>query len=517
MKLLIADDEILTRNGLISSIDWESLGIDQIYQAGDGIEAYNAARTLKPDIILSDIRMPRLSGIEFADKIKETLPDTSLIFMSGYSDKEYLKAAIRLKAITYVEKPLDLLEVREAVTEAVSQRMVKLKARDSIHLQFLESSSLLAQLLTRPYQEKEAEISEFVARLSMRLTQQTSFTSFIVKSKSFDFGMAVLKEQIDDFRVFLANYHLNLLMIRLHSVHHVFFVWGEGIPSDTILASIGQYLSEIFLPFGPFYISMGNPVRGISKAYQSYTTAVILLQSSFFTPANNLQIPDSIASASSQPKLVSDLTDRFQALLLDNKKSETNDFLDTLYHTYFNNRALLPNQVKDTYFRLFSALAHCRQKLKLISDNPSGQESILQNLEDCFSYDELHELLCQKTEEFFFAVSESSQEDSTIFMIKEYVSNHYSEEHLSIKEIGDHVFLSASYTCTYFKSQTGQTLNQYITEYRMERAMHLLQDSRYQITDISEKVGYNNGNYFGKSFKKFTGLTPSQYREKILG
>ena len=103
------------------------------------------------------------------------------------------------------------------------------------------------------------------------------------------------------------------------------------------------------------------------------------------------------------------------------------------------------------------------------------------------------------------------------FYYKDYISKHYSEERLSIKEIGDHVFLSASYICTYFKTQTGQTLNQYITEYRMERAMQLLQDKRYAITDISEKVGYNNGNYFGKSFKKFTGLTPSQYRDKMLG
>ena len=86
-----------------------------------------------------------------------------------------------------------------------------------------------------------------------------------------------------------------------------------------------------------------------------------------------------------------------------------------------------------------------------------------------------------------------------------------------VKEISDHVYLSASYVCTYFKSQTGQTLNQYLTEYRMEKAMQLLSDARYQITDISSRVGYSNGNYFSKSFKKFTGLTPSKYREKMLG
>ena len=95
MKLLIADDEELTRAGLISSIDWDALGVEQIFQADDGLKALQIATVHKPDIILSDIRMPRLSGIEMAEEVEKILPDTSLIFMSGYSDKEYLKAAIK--------------------------------------------------------------------------------------------------------------------------------------------------------------------------------------------------------------------------------------------------------------------------------------------------------------------------------------------------------------------------------------------------------------------------------------
>lgn len=475
MKLLIADDEILTRNGLVTSIDWKSLGIDQVFEASDGMEAYNTACTSKPDIILSDIRMPRLSGIEFAEKIKEILPDTSLIFMSGYSDKEYLKAAIRLKAITYVEKPLDLQEVKDSVQEAINEHQTRLQTRSSMKLQSKETSSRLAQLLTRPYNEKQEEIDELTDKLSIHFTPQTYFTSFIVKLRSGDFNAALLKEPFDRFQDILEHYHLKSLAVRLHNVHYVFHILGEKVPSDTVFSSIENYLKEMFSPFGDFYISRGETVRGITKVYQSYASTVILLQSSFFTTVNSV-----------------------------------------LDQVYFNNTKLLPNQVKDIYFRLFSSLTTCRQKLKLTSES-TGQESILQHLEECFSFDEMHQLLCTRTEELFQSIEGASQEDSTIFMIKDYISKHYSEERLSIKEIGDHVFLSASYICTYFKTQTGQTLNQYITEYRMERAMQLLQDKRYAITDISEKVGYNNGNYFGKSFKKFTGLTPSQYRDKMLG
>ena len=88
-------------------------------------------------------------------------------------------------------------------------------------------------------------------------------------------------------------------------------------------------------------------------------------------------------------------------------------------------------------------------------------------------------------------------------------------ETLSVKDISDHVFLSTSYACTFFKNETGQTLNQYLTEYRMEKAKQLLSDPRYKITDISSRVGYSDGNYFGKSFKKYTGFSPSEYREKM--
>ena len=88
-------------------------------------------------------------------------------------------------------------------------------------------------------------------------------------------------------------------------------------------------------------------------------------------------------------------------------------------------------------------------------------------------------------------------------------------EGLSVKDISAHVFLSTSYVCTFFKSETGKTLNQYLTEYRMERAKHLLSDPRYKISSISSRVGYSDGNYFGKCFKKYTGFSPSEYREKI--
>ena len=115
MKLLIVDDEELTRTGVISSIDWQSIGIQEVLQADDGINGIEMARVHRPDIVLCDVRMPRLDGIAMLEQLEEILPDIVPVFMSGYSDKEYLKAAIKLKAVNYIEKPLNPVEIRDAI------------------------------------------------------------------------------------------------------------------------------------------------------------------------------------------------------------------------------------------------------------------------------------------------------------------------------------------------------------------------------------------------------------------
>ena len=522
MKLLIADDEELTRAGLISSIDWDALGVEQIFQADDGLKALQIATVHKPDIILSDIRMPRLSGIEMAEEVEKILPDTSLIFMSGYSDKEYLKAAIKLKAVNYVEKPLNPDEIKEAVQEACKQRQEKLRTRQNEALYSLETFSHLAFLLTRPYKDNESEILSLADELSLRLKPGCSFTTYIIKTKSADIASGILKELREDLDDFLHHYHLCAFYIRMHAVHHVFHIKGEAAPSATAFAAVENYMKEKFSEFGSFFIVKGETVTGISRVYQSYTSAVITLQSSFFFSSGTIlkaRKKEELSPENTKNMLPSEFMQSFSEVLLSKDKTVCTALLEQLYHLYYQNLSILPNQVKDTYYKLFMILNDCRQKMKLSSarKNAGTEQSILTYLEGGFSYQELHQNLQDTLEDYFHSANTYEPEDSTIFLIKDYISKHYAKESLSIKEIGDHVFLSASYVCTYFKTQTGQTLNQYLTEYRMEKAMQLLGDARYQIADISSKVGYSNGNYFSKSFKKFTGLSPSKYREKILG
>ena len=182
MKLLIVDDEELTRTGVIASIDWKSLGIDEVFQADDGVNGLETAKIHKPEIILCDVRMPRMDGITMLERLEKFLPDSVPIFMSGYSDKEYLKAAIKLKAVNYIEKPLNPVEIQAAVKEAIQLFVQKQHSHRGESLQSLEKASRLALELTKPKPETNEIITELSSELNLTLDSSTYCTVYLVKT-----------------------------------------------------------------------------------------------------------------------------------------------------------------------------------------------------------------------------------------------------------------------------------------------------------------------------------------------
>lgn len=122
--LLMVDDDRIFLNGLLKHMDWKRLGIEVVGMAGDGMEALELSRIHKPQIILTDVRMPKIDGIEFATRVRQEMPECQIIFMSIYSDKDYLKTAIRIRAIDYIDKPVDKDELEVVLlrgTELVRQ------------------------------------------------------------------------------------------------------------------------------------------------------------------------------------------------------------------------------------------------------------------------------------------------------------------------------------------------------------------------------------------------------------
>lgn len=517
MKLLIVDDEELTRTGVVSSIDWHSLGISEIIQADDGIHGLEAARIHRPEIILCDVRMPRMDGISMLEKLEEILPDCVPIFMSGYSDKEYLKAAIKLKAVNYIEKPIDPSEIYDAVLEAKDLYNQKQRTHHVETLHSMETASRLALQLTVPYGANSEIIEHLTNELSLSISSDY-FTAFIVKPDGIsEANEPAIGSIYHELKEYLNSMHLDCIYVEKKLRYLVYFIFGHSKPSASTLQNIGDFLGLKYASLGDYFTACGDSFSGIQKAYQSYASAVIILQSSFFFPCNSFLDSKLFENLSGNGKLTAISAapeNDFGDALTSKDKKTCKKILDDLEHYFFQNHSLLQNQVKDLYYKLFLLLENARKQLKIPS-SATHQESIVDAVESSFTFLELHQKLIQKTEDFFTDIENAVQENPTIFLIKEYISQNYMHETLSVKDISTHVFLSASYVCTFFKNETGQTLNQYLTEYRMERAKQLLSDPRYKISEISSKVGYSDGNYFGKSFKKYSGFSPSEYREKM--
>lgn len=515
MKLLIVDDEELTRTGLISAIDWASLGIDEVLQADDGIHGLEKARLYSPEIILCDVRMPRMDGITMLERLEKLLPDSVPVFMSGYSDKEYLKAAIRLKAVSYIEKPLNPSEVSQAVREAADLYIQKRHSRRGEVLKSMETASRLALLLTLP-SLPDAETARRLSReLGFTMNSSTFFISFIIRTDTFPelSSLELFYQELSDFLekrklcfIYTDKKHQNLLG----------FLFGQTEPSSRCLEEIKAFICQRLSILGKYSMALGETVCGMTKAYQSYASAVILLQSSFFFPENTLLAPDKLNRDTKASPDFSSVSPEsgFEDALSSELPDSAFALLDQLQAYFTENTGVFQNSVKDLYYKLFLILDNARGQM--LSAEDSRSESVAEIIDRCFTFSELHQTLRMQTEDFFERAGNRTQENPTIHMIKAYIGKHYMDETLSVKDISEHVFLSASYVCTFFKNETGHTLNQYLTEYRMEKAKQLLKDARYRISDISSRVGYSDGNYFGKSFRKYCGLSPSEYREKNL-
>ena len=226
MKLLIVDDEELTRTGVISSIDWKALGIEEVLQADDGINGLEMAKRHRPEIILCDVRMPRMTGIAMLERLEKILPDTIPIFMSGYSDKDYLKAAIKLKAVNYMEKPLNPTEIREAVLEAIELYTKKIRSHRGETLQSMENASRLAQLLTTPGMDSLQAAEQLAEELALPCGPGTQVTCVIIRLRTApEFVQPSPEEIYHGFHNLLQHYHWYILssarILFLHLWHQI--------------------------------------------------------------------------------------------------------------------------------------------------------------------------------------------------------------------------------------------------------------------------------------------------------
>ena len=509
MKILVADDEKLTRDGLIESVNWQELGIDEVLSAANGAEALDVARKNAPDIVLTDVRMPRLSGIDMAVELRKLYPDTAIIFMSGYSDKEYLKAAIKLSAVSYVEKPIEIREVEEAVRDAISLLGEKQLVERGASLQEMDDNKHLVEWLMRS--QNSGEVMSLPEELASGAPIASVILQFDRDAAPLPYDFVVNAQQ--EFNKYLASYKTFSIYGQKDNRHFCLFMYGFGLTDGRVRSFSGK-LRELYSPAGSFTMAVGSVVSSLKKAYQSYNEAVVLSQQSFYCPENS----DLFAGENDvayQPVL-SDHTRGFYDALVRRDEKECRRILEEVRGQFVMPCVLLPSQARDIYYKLFMSLQRAAEQARILAFLGDEGDSIFDRVDGAKSVIVLDEMLRESVEEYLKLSEEETSGNSMVFAIEEFVHRNFQNESLSVKTISDHVNRSTSYVCTLFKNETGQTLNQFITKYRLDCAVQMLGDPRYKVTEIAAKCGYSDVNYFGKIFKKYMGCSPTEYRGKAL-
>lgn len=497
MKILIADDDDYTREGIVESIDWERYGIDEPMQAQDGAEALRLSLAHKPDIVLTDIRMPKLNGIEFTEKLIAACPDSKLLFMSGYMDVDYLKSAIKLSVVDYIEKPIKLPELEQAIGKTVEHLRENERHRRILDQKIALERHRLAGALRSPAYE-----GELIERLcaSTGYPADLHYVGIVVEG-----GGTNRSEEVE---AYWRKYAVPCIGERLDPDREMFIVAFRRQDAERI-----KYLTEALSRSDDgFTVGMGTLVTRLEDVQASCQVALCAAERSFFRPDTRFFAE---GRTTVQQSIRADkYLDFFKLLKKEPDKlvGWVDSVCDVLTETESPGRERLVS-----YFTSFAqAMLDEKNGLMLRLDGIYEPGDVERRINACRSLPEIKRFMVDLCTAYQEEVEQASQYSRTVRDVMSYVAAHCGNVDLDVREIAERMHLSTAHLGVLFKQETEMTIKQYISDYRIEQAKKLIESEHYKMNEITEMCGYTSASYFAKVFKASTDLTPVEYRNRKL-
>jgi two-component system response regulator YesN len=522
VKLLVVDDEIISREGIIRNINKRNLDISFIKQADDGMHALLLASTYHPDIVLSDVRMPRMDGIEMAYKLREMDPNIKIIFMSGYSDKEYLKSAIHLRALSYVEKPIDYDELEKVLVEAIQMIVGERKKREEtdIHERLAKNFPFLKNEIALKLITNYHNSGQPFDYTLLGILPESDFVTVLIQ--------LIHKEIITNDAYFtLIEETMEQLMHNLEANNLVgiptfkddqYILMHIACPTDKRHLLKKDHTIKMFSNLLPlwhninYFVAVGKQVSGIGNVPESYRSAVLSLQKMFFVGYN--QIIFSTGEKGDSFLFLDENIKELQKYLIQDNKEHAISLIHKLIKELSLHTDTLASNIKNYFYRMLLQLYETSRDLLL--DTFLETHDYNQSWQTLIKFNTIYELetyTIEQIEAFFGYRNEKRDNSSKVLQIKNYIASNYMDSSLSVKQISEYAFISMAYMCSMFKQETGKTVNQYITNLRIEKAKELLKNKSYNISDVAEHVGISDSQYFAKIFRKNVNMTPTMYKE----
>lgn len=533
LTMIIADDEPFIRRSLIQVFKWpEEFGIEIIGEASDGQEAYELCMELKPDILFTDIMMPFLNGLQVAEKLKAADCPTKIIVISGAQDFAYVQNAMKVNAEGYILKPVKLDEVRELFTKVTARihherdnrlNLEHLKKQLQDHMPLMREKFL--QNLIAGLYRNEQEIWDKIRYFALPFRQGDPLMAGVLELDDYQGAVAKFSEEYKQLLYFsigniidecLEAHPCAVSFVASENMFIMLFCLPEGPAAASLTSLCGQIISGIreYLRLDAS-IGLGRVCSLVGQIEDSYKEALSALAYKFYTGhASVLYINDI------QPEtktLQSTFFYTFHARMMNELKAGQTDnvleLLDTLFARLSEPRLQIGYVQSICAEMIFTS---ARTLYEIDEDIEAVLKDRMTIMDTLYAQRNLTQLKAYMLELFrnlstYVAGKNTSKNSRSINRIKTIIQEGYARE-LSITKIAEEVYLTPNYISLLFKKETGETITDYITCIRMDKAKELLLATDLKVMEISERVGYENPHYFSTVFKKTTGVHPLKFR-----
>lgn len=495
--VLIVDDELLVRIGIRHSIDWEQYHLKITGEASDGMEALRLLHQTWPDVMILDINMPNMDGLEVLQKIHEEKCKVKVIVLTCYEELEYAKKALKLGACDYVLKSsIGENGLKNALEELVFEE--ENAAENSGDFLQSQEDILTCIIEGHPSSAKMLAIKEdHLFCIGIRILQMKEVEKRYLNKKENYFhvsfrsiAMQVLAGQKE--YVFLQfQPDLALIYMSFSSLHSVqeCMIKVRQI-TERLVWALSQYMAvQVRVGVSQVHYHFTD----IQKAYQEACEAI---QYGILKPGKNIFYYESGYKDQSE-NIYPSKKREIKALLYSQKYEEAlKKIKDTFFQLSWEERRMLPETVE-----------FLKEIVSLIESTEDCQEQLAASLDTIETFDDIKQIVTRQLEAYIV-----KNENFLIQKVENYLKEHYRKA-IALADIAGYMGLSESYVSRLFNKETGMNISTYVNQLRIAKAKELLKNTNMKIYEISEAVGYSSTTVFHITFKKMTGMTPADYRK----
>ena len=522
-KIMIVDDEAEVREAIKRKIDWKMLGFEIAADAENGRDALEKAETLELDVVLTDIKMPFMDGLELGAALAQRKPNLKLIVFSGFDAFEYAQEAIKLNVVEYVLKPVNaeeltavLRRVRNLLDAEIAQKRNIEQLTEAYHKSLpLMREKFLQELLRGPMDP--VEMLRQCDRFGIAVREGRQRIVAVCEIPPGAEGSGELSDELVS--VSIRQMMDEVLRGRCH--REIFFSLSSVIavtswdrdPVEGLMSLMGEVCLECTRALGvTVTVGIGRPCQRLEELYRSYGEARAAIEYRAVTGGGK---PIYIQDMERIDRTPVDMdTHREQQLLSAIKfgsREQISAVLGQLLEDGGEGWSLQARLIG-----ILGALLPVVQRYKLGEEEMLGPRGEwLSLLAEGTPAGEIKAWL-QKVCLSMSGSLDRRRVTTAKRLVEEaerYIRENYQDSHLSVDKLCAHLHISQSYFSTIFKQETGRSYVQYLTDVRMEHAVELLRSTDDKTYLVAEKVGYDEPNYFSYVFKKRFGMSPSQFRK----